>query len=58
MNKITALLLLLLLTQVEAKDPKYIFFFIGDGMGLGQRSIAEIFKNAQKQINQVILLFE
>ncbi|MCO4780784.1 MAG: alkaline phosphatase [Candidatus Cloacimonetes bacterium] len=40
------LLLLLLSTQLQAKSPKYIFFFIGDGMGLGQRSIAEIYKNA------------
>ncbi|PCJ19530.1 MAG: alkaline phosphatase [Candidatus Cloacimonadota bacterium] len=47
MKLFTLLSLLIITTQIQAKNPKYIFFFIGDGMGLGQRSIAEIYKNAQ-----------
>ena len=29
----------------QAEPPKYVFFFIGDGMGMPQRAAAEMFQS-------------
>ena len=39
----TLLLLLVALTAMGAKKPKYIFYFIGDGMGLSPVLLAETY---------------
>jgi alkaline phosphatase len=43
----------LLITQtVNAKDAKYVFLFIGDGMGIPQRQAAEAYANKKLLMNQ------
>jgi len=37
------LFLLFIASTVQAGKPKYIFYFIGDGMGFSQRQLAELF---------------
>lgn len=43
-NILLALLIAVLNLTAAAAAPKYIFFFIGDGMGIGAVSLAQVFK--------------
>lgn len=58
MKKITTLLCLFLFHIVVfgQQKPKYIFFMIGDGMGLNQINLTEIFLAAQEDRNTVFPL--
>ncbi len=47
-------LLLLVGTSYAQKQPKYIFFMIGDGMGLNQVQAAEVYQAALQNKNTVI----
>ena len=52
MNKKTLLLLVVLLTtlRISAQQPKYVFLFIGDGMGLAQVAAAEAYLSAKDNV--------
>lgn len=64
MKKINYLLLLVITICFtvgchQQPKAKYVFFFIGDGMGTGQRSAAEMYQSALNgQIGQTILLMD
>ncbi len=42
------LFMLLLASTAHAGGPKYVFYFIGDGMGFSQRQLAELFVKAKE----------
>lgn len=60
MKKINVLFYLFLLFFVQAvsaqQKPKYVFFMIGDGMGLNQINLTEVFLAAQQDRNTVFPL--
>lgn len=48
MKKICFLIIIFVFTACQPKQPKYIFYFIGDGMGVNQVLATEMYLAAQK----------
>lgn len=42
--------------MAQAVQPKYVFLFIGDGMGLPQRTAAEMFQSSEKGEKTLLLM--
>ncbi|MBR4161337.1 MAG: alkaline phosphatase, partial [Bacteroidaceae bacterium] len=54
----TLFMLLLVLTATGAKKPKYIFYFIGDGMGLSPVLCAETYNQQVLGNKQPLLMLQ
>lgn len=54
----TLFMLLLVLTAMEAKKPKYIFYFIGDGMGMSPVLCAETYNRTVLGNTQPLLMLQ
>ena len=52
-------LMLLLVTVAYAATPKYIFYFIGDGMGLGQvQTLRTYFKTVNDSLAPLVHFYD
>jgi alkaline phosphatase len=49
----TALMMLFLATSAMAKQPKYVFFFLGDGMANSQIQAAEAYLTTMQSDNHL-----